>query len=88
MSKNNDLDMPLRDVAIQTLRQVALDTTAPAAARGAAARSIAEICGLLGKNAEGVKDVEAKSLNDLSVDELDAEIRRLTPGGSSGKKKS
>ena len=88
MSEINDLNKPLREVAVEVLREVALDKTAPAAARGAAARSIAEICGLLGKLADGAGDIERKGLTELTLAEIDAELARLTPGGSVGIKKS
>jgi hypothetical protein len=76
MIENNDL--PIRDVAVIVLREVALDKAAPAAARGAAARSLAEIAGLLGRNAEGAQDIESKSLSEMNASEIDAEIRRLS----------
>jgi len=79
MNKNNDLaQMPNRDLAIAVLREVAADRTAPAQSRQAAARSLGEIVGLLGKNAEHAQDNETKSLNELSISELDAEIRRIS----------
>jgi hypothetical protein len=77
-NKNNDLgELANRDLAIAVLREVAADRTAPAQSRQAAARSLGEIVGLLGKNADHAQDNETKSLNELSIDELDAEIRRL-----------
>ena len=77
-NKNKDLgELANRDLAIAVLREVAADRSAPAQSRQAAARSLGEIVGLLGKNADHAQDNETKSLNELSIAELDAEIRRL-----------
>ena len=81
MSEIKDLQaLPLRELSIEVLRQVAMDSEAPAAARGACARSLAEICGLLGKNAETLQAVEGKGLTEMSLGEIDAELARLAPG--------
>ena len=78
MSENNDLEaLDLKGLAIETLRQVCLDQGAPAQSRAAAARSIAEIVGLLGKNSEAISDTSAKDLSSMTAQELDAEIRRI-----------
>jgi hypothetical protein len=83
--ENNDLaSLGNKDLAIAVLREVAADRAAPAQSRQAAARSIAEIVGLLGKNAVEASDSESKSLTELSLGELDAEIRRL--GSRSGRR--
>lgn len=77
-NKIKDLgELANRDLAIAVLREVAADRSAPAQSRQAAARSLGEIVGLLGKNADHAQDNETKSLNELSIAELDAEIRRL-----------
>ena len=79
MSENNDLEaLDLKGLAIETLRQVCLDTGAPAHSRAAAARSIAEIVGLLGKNAEVISDTSAKDLSSMTAAELDQEIKRIS----------
>ncbi len=84
-NENNNLsELTNKDLAIAVLREVAADRAAPAQSRQAAARSIAEIVGLLGKNAVEASDSETKSLSELSVQELDAEIRRL--GSRSGRR--
>jgi hypothetical protein len=67
-----------KELVIQTLRAVCLDNTAPAAARAAAARTLGEIETMLGRNSEGSTETETKSLSDLSISELDAEIKRLS----------
>ncbi len=76
-------DMPktpspgLKDVVIETLKNVCLDKSAPAAAKAQAARTLAEIEGLLGKyQAPPTDDETAGEL--LSESEIDAEIARLT----------
>ena len=79
MSENNDLEaLDLKGLAIETLRQVCLDKGAPSQSRAAAARSIAEIVGLLGKNAEIISDTSAKDLSLMTAQELDAEIKRIS----------
>ena len=79
MSENNDLEaLSLKDLAVETLRQVCLDKGAPAQSRAAAARSIAEIVGLLGKNSEAISDNSSKDLSQLSAAELDKEIARIS----------
>jgi hypothetical protein len=79
VSENNDLEaLDLKGLAIETLRQVCLDKGAPAQSRAAAARSIAEIVGLLGKNAEIISDTSAKDLSSMTAAELDAEIKRIS----------
>ena len=67
-----------KDLAIAVLREVAADRAAPAQSRQAAARSIAEIVGLLGKNSEPERDLTGKALSDMTAAELDAEINRLS----------
>ena len=66
-----------KDLAIAVLREVAADRAAPAQSRQAAARSIAELCGLLGKHAEPERDLTGKALSEMNAAELDAEINRL-----------
>lgn len=66
-----------RDLVLQTLRGVCLDDDAPAAARAQAARSLAEIVGLLGRLQASPLEA-GRSMTELSAAELDAEIARLS----------
>ena len=77
MNDDNLSALNNKDLAIAVLREVAADRAAPAQSRQAAARSLGEITGLLGKNAEVADDADRKPLTDLSLAELDAEIARL-----------
>lgn len=70
--------LDLKGLAIETLRQVCLDVGAPAQSRAAAARSIAEIVGLLGKNSESLADNSTKDLGAMTAAEIDKEIARLS----------
>lgn len=67
----------IKDLAIETLRAVCVDDAAPAAAKAGAARTLCEIIGLIGKNAQA-DALDAKSLSEMSAAELDAEIKRLS----------
>jgi hypothetical protein len=66
----------LKVIALETLQAVAGDAGAPAAARAAAARTLLEMLGYIGrlqdKNSQNDKD-----LQELSRGELDSEIDRL-----------
>ena len=78
MSENNDLSaLSNKDLCIAVLREVAADRYAPAQSRQAAARSLGECAGLLGKNSEAISDTSAKDLSSMTAQELDAEIRRI-----------
>lgn len=66
----------LQDVVIDTLLCVCMDVSAPAAARAQAARTLAEIEGLLGKYQAPPTGDEIQG-ERLSEDELDAEIAAL-----------
>ena len=68
----------LREKAIATLTVVMDDAGAPAAARAAAARTILETIGVIGRNSQALQDLEVKDLSLMSQAELDAEIRRLS----------
>jgi|688.fasta_scaffold29370_9 hypothetical protein len=67
----------IKQLAIDTLEGVCRDPDAPAAAKAAAARTLAEITAMIGRNS--VADALAtKSLTEMSASELDAEIQRMT----------
>jgi hypothetical protein len=78
---------PLNDVQIDqnaasdealaraALREVAASERAPASARAAAARTLLEAGGLIGRLQE--KPRNSKGLNEMTRDELEAEIARL-----------
>lgn len=75
---NNDLPhTPNKLLVVDTLRAICLDEAAPAAARAGAARTLAEIEQMVGRNSENSTETATKSLADLSARELDAEIKRL-----------
>ena len=79
MKNNNDLSNA--ELAMQTLLQVCLDLQAPAAARAGAARTLAEIEALVGRNSESHGESSTKNLSELTASELDAEIKRLKSKG-------
>ena len=58
---------------IKVLREVALDKTAPAAARVSAVKTLAELDGLLGRHAE--KPNAKKDLDDMTLEELAQEAK-------------
>ena len=58
---------------ITVLREVALDKTAPAAARVSAVKTLAELDGLLGRHAE--KPNAKKALDDMTLEELAQEAK-------------
>lgn len=66
----------LEQVAIGALRAVASDRNAPAAARAAAARTLLETCGRIGRLQE-TAPTDARPLDEMSAGELSAEIERL-----------
>ena len=67
----------LKEIVIKTLQDVCLDTAAPAAARAQAARTLAEVSGLLGKYQAPPSDDETPS-ELLTENELDAAIAALS----------
>lgn len=67
----NDLDL-----AKQALRDVLSDPATPAAARAAAARTMLELVGALGRNAPPPVD-PAKGTSEMSRAALEAELRAL-----------
>lgn len=66
----------LRQTAISALVDVSKDATAPPAARAAAARTLLESIGDIGRLQEVQRSAE-KPLTELSASELDQEIARL-----------
>lgn len=74
-------DTTLTDVAMAELAKVALasvlsDPGAPAAAKASAARTVLEMVGALGASAR--KGGVSRSVSEMTADEIDAEISRLT----------
>lgn len=59
-----------------TLREV-MSSDAPAAAKAQAARTLAELTGLLGRHQDKPDSQDSRALSALSQDELRAELRRL-----------
>ena len=72
-------DNEIKELAIATLIGVTEDADAPAAAKAQAARTLAEIIGLIGRNSGG-DGLAEKSLSDMTAAELDREIMRLSRG--------
>jgi hypothetical protein len=70
----------LRQIAINALVAVADDDEAPAAARAAAARTMLESLGDIGRLQEVARQAE-KPLTEMTPRELDEEIARLRPKG-------
>ena len=66
----------LRAIAIETLQSVCGDVQAPAAARAAAARTLLELIGAIGRLQEPERTRETP-VSELSASELDREIDRL-----------
>lgn len=89
---SNDIGPPsLENLALEALRAVCLATDSPAAAKAAAARTLLEACGRIGRNQEIINDSESKDLSSLSASDLDKEIARLAgslPGVSKPAKES
>ncbi len=69
-------------LALDTLRDVARDATAPAAARGQAARTLLEAKGVLGRHAEPPPKVGDAPVSSLSRQALEAELASLRRTGS------
>jgi hypothetical protein len=62
----------MADEAVSSLRAVASNPLAPAAARAGAARTLAEVAGLIGRNSR--TDNGPKATAEMSIGELDAAI--------------
>jgi hypothetical protein len=76
MSTGTVADLDDIDIAKEALRAVMLDPTAPAAARAAAARTVLELNGALGRNAAPPID-PSKPTSELSRGDLLAELALL-----------
>jgi hypothetical protein len=68
----------IRQVAMDALVKVARDPKAPAAARAAAARTLLESLGDIGRLQE-LAHASEKPLTSMSQNEIDLEIARLRP---------
>lgn len=66
----------LKSLLIETLRGICNNDAAPAAAKAQAARTLAEIAGLIGKHAEPLRDDDTPGA-ELSETELDKQIADL-----------
>lgn len=66
-----------REDALTVLREIMRDPEAPAAARGAAARTVLEVIGAIGRHAAPPPATDDRPLSTLTRSELDAELRRL-----------
>ena len=62
------------DIILAALRDVINDKTAAAAARVQAARTLAEIAGLLGKHQDAPTRPGTRAAGDMSLAEIDAEL--------------
>jgi hypothetical protein len=69
----------LRAEAVAVLRAVSADTKAPAAARAAAARTLLEMLGAVGRLQEKDAGTGTRALSEMSAVELDNELARLAP---------
>ena len=78
-------EKPLREIALDALKEVAEDKNAPAAARAQASRTILEMLGELGRGADARGDVAERDLSTLSAAEIDAEIARMQKSGAGRK---
>lgn len=76
----------LQDTALLALQTVCLAADAPSAAKAAAARTLLEYCGAIGRHAPEPQTRAAdKPLSEMSLDEIDAQIRALEPPKTPGK---
>jgi hypothetical protein len=67
----------LKEIAVLTLREVARDEQAPAAARAAAARTLLELLGEIGRLQEARRNASDSPLGEMSAADLEREIARL-----------
>jgi hypothetical protein len=68
----------LKNIALTTLIDVAQNEKAPAAARGAAARTIMEAIGAIGRNQDLSRlDESKRSASEMTLDAVQKEISRL-----------
>lgn len=75
----------VRQAVIQTCQSIALDPSAPAAARVQAARTLAEMAGLLGKIQSAALDTGETREAEMSPEDIDREILRLSGTSSRAK---
>lgn len=67
--------LELQRVALGALAEVAQDANSPSAAKAAAARTLLEYCGAIGRHApEPPTKAQAKPLSEMTLAELDAAI--------------
>ena len=64
-------------LARRALRAILVDPGAPAAAKASAARTLAEIAGVIGRNAKPTDDEDLADAFSMSVAEINAELRGL-----------
>lgn len=67
-------DLSDKDLVRQTLRAIMEDTSATAAARSSASRTLAEINGMVGKHADPDDPANARPVTDMSRAEIEAEL--------------
>ncbi len=74
----------LKQLVINTLRGVCEDKAAPAAAKATAARTLAEIEGLLGKfqTVPIRNDTEGENMSETDIDQEIQELRKRTAANS------
>ena len=68
-------------MAVETLRSVMLDPDAPGSAKVSASRTVLELSGDLAKDRD--KDLDSKSLGEMTTDELARVIGKLEDEKSS-----
>lgn len=71
----------LKTLIIKNLTGIVEDTGAPANARASAARTLAEIAGVIGRHAS-TPAASDKSLAECSLEELEAQLASLPTGES------
>jgi hypothetical protein len=71
------IETNLRDSVLDVLRDVALDRDAPAAARVQAARTLAEMAGLIGRVQSAPMDDGTLAESEMTPEAIDREIKRL-----------
>lgn len=78
----------LKALSLAALQAVAGDATAPAAARAAAARTLLEYLGEIGRLQEARRDARDAPLGEMSASDLDREIARLAALAAPPKRKA
>jgi hypothetical protein len=68
----------LESIALKALKSVANDTSAPAAARAGAARTLLEMAGKIGRNQAPPPKHSGKAPHEMTASEIEAEIARLS----------